>query len=392
VNPNSIDFHQFQRDGFCIIESVLAPEFCDSLAAELTPVLDQRQTQGKSGGVRNLLQTNPHIAQLADSPALRSLVSKAAGAPAFPVRVIFFDKNPKANWRVPWHQDLAIAVTERVETPGFSGWSVKDGVVHVHPPREVLENMVTVRLHLDDCEISNGALRVLPGSHCQGKLSDEEAARLTTTGQPFFCPVSKGGVLLMRPLLLHASSPAENPSHRRVIHIEYATQRLPNGLQWFGNNLESNLAFVALGSNLGNSRQIFAQAIARLQEFSAAPLRVSTFLETAPVDCPPGSPDFLNAIVALAPRAEETPESLHAKLQALEKEFGRQPKLVLNEPRPLDLDLIVFGQETRATDQLALPHPRAQQRRFVLQPLAEIAPDLILPGQARTVALLLAEL
>jgi len=239
---------------------------------------------------------------------------------------------------------------------------------------------------------SNGALRVLPGSHCQGKLSDEEAARLTTTGQPFFCPVSKGGVLLMRPLLLHASSPAENPSHRRVIHIEYATQRLPNGLQWFGNNLESNLAFVALGSNLGNSRQIFAQAIARLQEFSAAPLRVSTFLETAPVDCPPGSPDFLNAIVALAPRAEETPESLHAKLQALEKEFGRQPKLVLNEPRPLDLDLIVFGQETRATDQLALPHPRAQQRRFVLQPLAEIAPDLILPGQARTVALLLAEL
>ena len=152
------------------------------------------------------------------------------------------------------------------------------------------------------------------------------------------------------------------------------------------------LAFIALGSNLGDSRQIFTRTIAHLQEFSTSPLLVSTFLETAPVDCPPGSPNFLNAVVGLMPRAGETPESLHAKLQALEKEFGRRPKTVLNEPRPLDLDLIAFGSEVRHTPRLTLPHPRAHLRQFVLQPIAEIAPDFILPGQTKAVVQLLAEL
>jgi len=110
------------------------------------------------------------------------------------------------------------------------------------------------------------------------------------------------------------------------------------------------------------------------------------------VDCPPGSPVFVNAVVAFRPRAGETPESLVARLQALEGEFGRRPKQVLNEPRPLDLDLIAFAGETRATRDLVLPHPRAHQRRFVLQPLGEFAPDLVLHGQSRTVAQLLARL
>ena len=154
----------------------------------------------------------------------------------------------------------------------------------------------------------------------------------------------------------------------------------------------ATIAFIALGSNLGDSRQIFARAITRLQEFSDAPLLQSSFIETAPVDCPPGSPNFLNAVVGLVLRAGETPESLHAKLQALEKEFGRQPKKVLNEARPLDLDLIAFGNEVRNTPQLTLPHPRAHLRKFVLQPLAEIAPDFILPGQKKTAVALLAAL
>ena len=118
----------------------------------------------------------------------------------------------------------------------------------------------------------------------------------------------------------------------------------------------------------------------------------SSLWETTPVDCPPGSPVFVNAVVGLIPRAGETPESLLAKLQGLEQEFGRRPKQVLNEPRPLDLDLIAFGSETRAGKELTLPHPRAHQRRFVLQPLSEIAPDLILPGQKKTVLQLLGEL
>ena len=152
------------------------------------------------------------------------------------------------------------------------------------------------------------------------------------------------------------------------------------------------MSYVALGSNLGDSRQNVLRAMERLQEFSVAPLLKSSLLDSASVDCPPGSPDFVNAVVGLVPHAGETPESLLNKLSKLEKEFGRQPKKVLNEARSLDLDLIAFGQEVRATPQLTLPHPRAYLRRFVLQPLAEIAPDLVLPGQTKTVARLLAAL
>jgi len=150
------------------------------------------------------------------------------------------------------------------------------------------------------------------------------------------------------------------------------------------------LAWVALGSNLGDSRQILRLAMERLQRFSNDPLLRSSLWQTTPVDCPPGAPVFVNAVVGLRPIAGETPESLLEKLQSLEKEFGRQPKKILNESRPLDLDLIAFGPEIRNTPELNLPHPRAAQRRFVLQPLNEIAPEFILPGQRNTVAQLLA--
>jgi 2-amino-4-hydroxy-6-hydroxymethyldihydropteridine diphosphokinase len=154
----------------------------------------------------------------------------------------------------------------------------------------------------------------------------------------------------------------------------------------------SKLVVVALGSNLGDSPRIVWQAMDRLQLFSSESILKSSLWQTTPVDCPPGSPIFVNAVIVFLPRAGETPESLLGKLQALEKEFGRQPKKVLNEARALDLDIIAFGRETRNESQLILPHPRAHQRRFVLQPLSEITPDLILPGQSKTVAQLLQEL
>jgi 2-amino-4-hydroxy-6-hydroxymethyldihydropteridine diphosphokinase len=149
------------------------------------------------------------------------------------------------------------------------------------------------------------------------------------------------------------------------------------------------LAIIALGANSGNVRQNVTQAIQRLQEFSTKPLLKSSLWQTTPVDCPPGSAPFINAVVALVPRPGESPESLLAKLQAMEMQFGRHRTGVPNEPRPLDLDLIAFGAETRSTTTLALPHPRAHLRRFVLQPLAEILPDFVLPGQTRTIAELL---
>jgi len=154
----------------------------------------------------------------------------------------------------------------------------------------------------------------------------------------------------------------------------------------------SRIALVALGSNLGDTRRIAGQALQRLAELSAGPLLKSSFWQTTPVDCPPGSPPFLNAVVGLIPFENETPESLMAKLQAFERDFGRQPKTARNEPRLLDLDLITFRAEVRATPELTLPHPRAHLRRFVLQPLSEIAPELVLPGQSKTVAQLLSEL
>lgn len=154
----------------------------------------------------------------------------------------------------------------------------------------------------------------------------------------------------------------------------------------------SDKAFIALGSNLGDSRRLILRAIERLEELSEQPLRKSSLFETAPVDCPPGSPNFVNAVVQVIPQESETPESLLKKLQELEKEFGRMPKKVLNEARALDLDLIAFRDETRTTPELTLPHPRAHLRRFVLEPLAEIAPELVLPGQGRTVAELLTQL
>ena len=154
----------------------------------------------------------------------------------------------------------------------------------------------------------------------------------------------------------------------------------------------SELAIVAIGSNLGNSRALVLRAMDKLQELSDKPLLRSSLYETAPVDCPPGSPNFVNAVAAFEPRATETPESLLKKLQALEKEFGRQPKKVLNESRSLDLDLIAFGNRTSNTPELVLPHPRAHLRRFVLEPLREIAPEFVLRGQKHNIGALLASL
>jgi 2-amino-4-hydroxy-6-hydroxymethyldihydropteridine diphosphokinase len=152
------------------------------------------------------------------------------------------------------------------------------------------------------------------------------------------------------------------------------------------------LAIVALGSNVGDSRSQLLQAMDRLQELSAVPLLRSSLWQTTPVDCPPGSPVFVNAVVGLVPRPDETPETILQKLQGFEREFGRRPKHVHNEPRSLDLDLIAFGLETRHTASLTLPHPRAHQRRFVLEPLNQIAPKLILPNQTEPVHALLARL
>ena len=229
-----MDKQQFDKDGFLVVPDLLPKAECETLAIELTDLLEkQKRTNPKSrGGLRNVLRISPLAASVASSETILSVVSDLIGGVAFPVRAILFDKTNGANWGVPWHQDLAIAVAERKATEGFGPWSLKEGVVHVQPPIHVLAGMVTVRLHLDDCNTENGALRVLPGSHLGGELSSEDIADWSAKSSGLTCEIPRGSALVMRPLLLHASSPAKNPSHRRVFHVEYAAIELPNGLEW----------------------------------------------------------------------------------------------------------------------------------------------------------------
>ena len=206
-----------------------------SLIAEL-PLLaglpETKQRDGRVYGARNLLRRLPAVKALATDSSFAELADRLLGASGFPVRAIFFDKVPGANWEANWRQDLTIAVKERKDAPGFGKWTVKNGIPHVEPPAEVLARMVTLRLHLDDCDAANGALRVVPGSHVNGVLSTDEVAACAEQGPSVTCEVAAGGVVAMRPLTLHSSHSAMVPSHRRVIHVEFAAESLPHGLEW----------------------------------------------------------------------------------------------------------------------------------------------------------------
>ena len=184
------------------------------------------------GAGRRGLLALPAVAALAHSPRLLDLVRPHVSREPFPVRAIFFDKSPDANWLVSWHQDLTLALRARAEVPGFGPWSVKEGIPHVQPPVEVLEQMLTVRLHLDDADEANGALRVLPGTHRLGRLSPAQVQAQRAQQADVLCAAVAGDALLMRPLILHASGRSTSPRHRRVLHIEYAAFALPEGLDW----------------------------------------------------------------------------------------------------------------------------------------------------------------
>jgi len=219
---------QIELEGFAIASAVAKPSHIQDLIG-LTEA--SAETEAGRGGVRNLLDL-PAFRALANSAALHDIAASILGEGAFVVRGILFDKTDAANWKVPWHQDVTIAVTERRETPGYSPWSVKSGVTHVQPPAEILEQTISLRLHLDDCPAANGALRVLPGTHRFGKLDQKSIDDFATKLATNTCEANAGDVLLMRPLLVHASSASSLPKHRRVIHFDYANVELANALKW----------------------------------------------------------------------------------------------------------------------------------------------------------------
>ena len=187
----------------------------------------------RRAGLRDLFRAVPDAAALARDAGVREAVERVLGEGAFVVRAILFDKTPETNWVVPWHQDTTIAVRERVDVPGFGPWSVKSGIAHVQPPAAVLAGMLTVRINIDPCGPENAPLLVLPGSHREGILSDADVERWLRCGvEPVACTGEAGAAVLMRPLALHASSRAEEPGRRRVVHMEWAAGGLPGGLEW----------------------------------------------------------------------------------------------------------------------------------------------------------------
>jgi ectoine hydroxylase-related dioxygenase (phytanoyl-CoA dioxygenase family) len=217
--------NEFDTAGYTLADLKLTHQQCDLLAASIPAA-----TAGR-GGVRGLVD-HPSVLQLLTHQQLGRYLWSVVGRDLVAVKATLFDKTNESNWRVQWHQDRVVAIRERMDVVGYGPWTVKAGVAHVEPPTAVLDQMLAVRVHLDDCGAGNGALRVIPGSHSSGKLSEEELLRHVEAESSVELPVPKGGLLLMRPLLVHASSPSIAPGHRRVLHIEFAPSEAISPLQW----------------------------------------------------------------------------------------------------------------------------------------------------------------
>jgi ectoine hydroxylase-related dioxygenase (phytanoyl-CoA dioxygenase family) len=222
-----------ETNGFAIIPNVIDGEIIKNLLDDLS---DLPLNQNKRGvyGVRNLLNLSPKVREFADCNIVREIAEKYLGKDAKLVRAIYFDKTENANWKVPWHQDLTIAVREKIETKGFTVWTKKAGIQHVQPPIAFLERMLTLRFHLDDADETNGALKVLPETHKFGRLDATKIQVVKSNNTVTLCVVKKGDCLLMKPLIVHSSSSGTSPNHRRIIHFEFSANNLPNGLQFYG--------------------------------------------------------------------------------------------------------------------------------------------------------------
>jgi hypothetical protein len=203
--------------GFAIIPGVLSDTEVNHLLARLT----QSSLRRSRAGIRHVLG-NSLVAELARDARLLDTAASVLDGNAFPFRATLFDKSPRVNWLVVWHQDTALPLRKRHDVSGWGPWSVKDGVVYAHAPAMVLSRIVALRIHLDDSTPLNGPLRVLPRTHTQGVLSDDEIHGLSTKIQPVDCLVRRGGVVAMRPLLVHSSTKSKAEIQRRVLHIEYA--------------------------------------------------------------------------------------------------------------------------------------------------------------------------
>lgn len=211
--------------GFGIFPSVFA-------APELSAVLEEASNEAtrSRAGARHLLHL-ASVRALAEDSRLIGIAAQFIGGRPIPYKATWFDKSPDSNWLVTWHQDTALPMQSKVEVEGWGPWSVKAGQPYALAPADVLSRVIALRVHIDDSSEDNGPLRVLPNSHALGRLSDERIARAAEETRATGCLVDAGGVIAMRPLVIHASSKSHSERPRRVLHIEYACNlNLGNGL------------------------------------------------------------------------------------------------------------------------------------------------------------------
>jgi hypothetical protein len=207
----------------------IVPEcFGHSEILSLRSALESTSLHRSRAGMRNALQVEA-FRSIASDPRLLRLAQRTSGENAVPFHATLFDKSPRSNWLVVWHQDTALPLREQREVSGWGPWSVKEGVTYAHAPAFALEQILAIRMHPDDSTAENGPLRVLPGTHCLGVLSDDSIHDLATRICPTECHVPAGGLLLMRPLVVHASSKTTGSALRRVLHIEYAARTCFSG-------------------------------------------------------------------------------------------------------------------------------------------------------------------
>jgi ectoine hydroxylase-related dioxygenase (phytanoyl-CoA dioxygenase family) len=218
---------EVEKLGFAILPDVLTCHDVEQLDENLA----RNPLPRSRAGMRHALR-HPAVLNVARNPRLMDIAQQVLGCAPIPFKSTLFDKSPVSNWLVVWHQDTALPLRERREIPEWGPWSVKDGVIYAHAPANALSRVVALRLHLDDSTSENGPLRVLPRTHAMGVLSDDAIHDLSTRTTAVECLVPRGGILVMRPLIVHASSKSRGNMQRRVLHIEYASStRVADGLE-----------------------------------------------------------------------------------------------------------------------------------------------------------------
>ncbi len=203
--------------GYGIVPGCLSKQECEEIVKALSADAASRYR----AGARHLMK-NPAVSALANGNRLTELAEAWLGRSAVPFRATLFEKSGTANWLIPWHQDTALPLVERFDLAGWGPWSEKAGASYAHAPAWALSRVIALRVHLDASDADNGPLRVIPGSHLAGVLSDQTVLEFVTTNDPVECCVPLGGVIAMRPLIVHSSSKVRSAKSRRVLHIEYA--------------------------------------------------------------------------------------------------------------------------------------------------------------------------